>query len=92
MLKVCLSIFKFILFSSFLTAIGDFEDFFFFYVEKAFLVFWVFVLFHSFFAFPRKRFRVDFFFFRVEKAFLSMLGVCVLVRVSTWIFHLFSLL
>ena len=54
-------------------------------MEKAFLVFWVFVLFHSFFAFPRKRFRVDFFFFCVEKAFLSMLGVCVLVCVSTWI-------
>ena len=62
-------------------------------VEKAFGLFLVFALFHSiFFAFPpKKRFCVDFFFFCVEKAFLSMLGVCVLVCVSTWIFLLFSL-
>ena len=80
--------------SSLLTVQGDFEGFFFFCVEKAFLVFWVFVLFHPiFFAFPPlKRFRGTSPSFVLEKAFLSMLGVCVLVCVSTWIFHLFSLL
>ena len=55
------------------------------------MVFWVFVLFHPiFFAFPLlKRFRGTSPSFVLEKAFLSMLGVCVLVCVSTWIFIYF---
>ena len=62
-------------------------------LEKAFWsIFGVCVVSFYFLRFSlQKRFRVDFF-FCVEKAFLSMLGVCVLVCVSTWIFHLFSLL
>ena len=71
---------------------SDFEGFFFFCVEKAFLVFWVFVLFHPiFFAFPPlKRFRGTSPSFVLEKAFLSMLGVCVLVCLSTSIFPVIS--
>ena len=64
-------------------------DFFFFCARESILVyFWClrcFILFSS--LSPQMRFRVDFFFFCVEKAFLSMLGVCVLVCVSIWIFH-----
>ena len=89
MLKVCLSI-KFILFSSLLTAHRRFRRLLFFCVEKTFLVFWVFVLFHSFFAFPRKRFRVDFCFFCVEKRFCQCwVFVCLFVfRLGYFIYFL----
>ena len=51
-------------------------------MEKTFLVFWVFVLFHPiFFAFPPKAISWDF--------FLSMLGVCVLVCVRLGYFIYF---
>ena len=53
-------------------------DFFFFSVETAFLVFWGFVLFPSFFAFPRKRFRVDFLILLLcrESAFIIVGYLC----------------